>query len=239
MKRLDAIDRYLAAQKAAMRTAEEDELPRIRPFVTISRQAGAGGHTLADALLEVFARQADRELFGGWEVFDRRLCELVAEHPSYEQSMSSLLSEEYRTKTDEFFHQIFGSSINQDVLTNRVFRVVNAVASIGKSIIVGRAGSEATRGLGPRVAIRLIAPAEVRIRGVMDYYGLDKRAARNEARRLDGYRARLLKTQFKVDIDDPLLYDAVWNTGEAPIDGIAESVVALLRFKAKAVLAGR
>lgn len=239
MKHLDTIDRYLAAQAATMRSSEDHELPAIRPFVTISRQAGAGGHRLADALLEAFARQEDRELFGGWEVFDRRLCELVADHPTYQQSMSSLLEEEYRTRTDEFFHQIFGSSLNQDLMTHRVFRVVNAVASIGKSIIVGRGGSEATRGLGPRAAIRLIAPADLRIQGVMDYYGLDQKAARNEARRLDGYRARLLKTQFKVDVGDPLLYDAVWNTGEAPIDGIAESVVALVRFKAEAALAAR
>jgi cytidylate kinase len=234
MKRLDAIDRYLAAQAAAMRTTEDNELPDVRPFVTISRQVGAGGHRLAEALLEAFDREEDRTLFGGWEVFDRKLCELVAEHPSYEKSMNSLLSEEYRTKTDEFFQQIFGSAINQDVLIHHVFRVVNAVASLGKSIIVGRAGSEATRRLGPRVALRLVAPVDLRIERVREFYGLEERAARNEASRLDGYRARLLKRQFKVDIDDPLLYDATWNTAEAPIEGIADSVVALLRYKAEA-----
>jgi cytidylate kinase len=234
MKHLDTIDRYLAAHVAAMRRTEDNELPEVRPFVTISRQVGAGGHRLAEALLEAFGREEDRALFGRWEVFDRRLCELVAEHPSYGKSMSSLLTEEYRTRTDEFFQQIFGSAIDQDVLTRHVFRVVNSVASLGKSIIVGRAGSEVTRGLGPRVAVRLVAPIDLRIERVMEFYGLDERAARNEASRLDGYRARLLKRQFKVDIDDPLLYDATWNTAEAPIEGIAGSVIALLRHKAEA-----
>lgn len=233
MKHLDTIDRYLAAQAASMRTTENNELPNIRPFVTISRQVGAGGHRLAQALLTAFGREKDRLLFGGWEVFDRRLCELVAEHPSYERSMGSLLSEEYRTKTDEFFQQIFGSAVDQEVLTQHVFRVVNAVASLGKGIIVGRAGSEVTRGLEPRVAVRLVAPIDLRIERVMEFYGLDERAARSEASRLDGYRARLLKRRFKVDIDDPLLYDATWNTADAPIEGIADSVVALLRYKAE------
>ena len=43
---------------------EGSRLARVRPFVTISRQAGAGGHTLANRLIEVFGRQEDKEIFG-------------------------------------------------------------------------------------------------------------------------------------------------------------------------------
>jgi cytidylate kinase len=105
------------------------------------------------------------------------------------------------------------------------------VASIGKSIIVGRAGSEVTRGMGPAVAVRLIAPDDVRIVRAMDFYDLDERAARDKARRLDESRARLLKSHFRVDIDDPTRYDAVWNTGKTPVPAIAESIAVMLRHK--------
>ena len=231
MKNLDAIARYLSIQAAQMKIGERDSGGKPRPFVTISRQAGAGGHALADILLEVFAAQEDSDLFGGWRVFDRRLCEIVAEHPTYKNSMPSLLNEEYRHKAHDFFHQIFHSTVDQDVLMAEVFRVVRTVAEVGKSVIVGRAGSEVTRGQAPGVSVRLIAPEDVRIQGVMDFYGLDEKTARAEATKLDLARARLLKTHFKADIDDPLLYDAVWNTGDVSVDVIAECIVQMLRHR--------
>ena len=237
MKNLDAIARYLSIQAAQMKISEKAAPGAPRPFVTISRQAGAGGHALADILLEVFAAQEDADLFGGWRIFDRRLCEIVAEHPTYKNSMPSLLNEEYRPKAHDFFHQLFHSTVDQDLLMAEVFRVVRTVAGVGKAIIVGRAGSEVTRGQAPGVSVRLIAPEEVRIRGVMEFYGLDEKTARAEATKLDTGRARLLKTHFKADIDDPLLYDAVWNTGDVSVEVIAECVVQMLRHRV-AALAG-
>jgi hypothetical protein len=72
MATLDRLELYLRAQLASMRTpAEVAVQPAIRPFVTISRQAGAGGHSLAGAMLERFSAQADKELFGDWQVFDQ------------------------------------------------------------------------------------------------------------------------------------------------------------------------
>jgi len=231
MKNLEAIARYLNIQAAQMKLTEAEARTEPRPFVTIARQAGAGGHALAEALLEVFAAQGDTELFAGWRVFDRELCEIVARHPTYSKSLAALVKEEYRPKAQDFFHQLIHSTADQDVVMAEVFRVVSAVAQIGKAVIIGRAGSEITRGYGPGVSLRLVAPEEMRVRRVMDHYGLDEKAARAEAAMLDAGRARLLRTHFKVDIDDPLLYDAVWNTGEVPVHVIAECVAQMLRHR--------
>jgi len=229
MSRLETMERYLSAHAADKDESGDRSELLSRPFLTISRQAGGGGHQLAEVLMDVFAQQADTELFGGWQVFDRKLCEIVADNPTYSKSMDSLVAEKYRSKTEEFFHQVMRPTIDQDMLMHQVFRVVAAVASIGKSIIIGRGASEVTRDMGPKLSMRLIAPEEVRIPRVMDYYGLDERAAREEARRLDTSRARLLKTHFQVDIEDPMRYDVVWNTGEVSLETIAESVMAALR----------
>jgi len=232
MKNLERIERYLSAHAKQMRAHDGTTEPTVRPFVTISRQAGAGGHALAESLVEVFSRQEEVELFGGWQIFDRKLCEMVARNPIYSASMSSLIAEEYRTKPTDFFHQILRSTVDQDTLMNEVFRVVGAVASIGKCVILGRAGSEVTRSLRPGVAVRLVAPEDVRIQGVMDFYGLKTvKEGRAEAAKLDTARARLLMTHFGVDIDDPTLYDAVWNTGQVPVGVIAENIATILRFR--------
>lgn len=235
MGSLANIERYLTAHRAgAGGPTPEDEWPRLHPFVTISRQAGAGGHSLANAILDTFARQDDTELFGEWQVFDQELCELVAQDPAFAKSLDSLRGEEYRTTIDDFFHQILQASVDQDYVMTRVFQVVRAVASIGKAVIVGRAGSQLTRGMGPAVRLRIVAPEEDRIRRLAELHHLSERKARAEARKLDESRARLLRTHFHADIDDPTEYDAVWNTRSASVEDIAASVAAVLKVRAAA-----
>ena len=229
MSGLEGIERYLKVHVAEVRGLEPEGGPRLHPFITISRQAGAGGHSLAGALLETFARQEDADLFEGWETFDHRLCEIVASDPRFTKSMDALLTEKYRSKAEHFFHQVLQPSIDQDILMGRVFHVVRAVASIGKAVIVGRAGSQVTKGMGPGLSFRLIAPEAVRVERMMELHGLNRRQARDEARKTDAHRARLLKNHFKVDIEDPAQYDAIWNTGSVTVEEIAEAAVAMLR----------
>jgi cytidylate kinase len=195
--------------------------------VTISRQAGAGGHTLAQRLIERFNEQ-DHELFAGWQVYDQRLCEIVAEDPKMEASLDSLLSEEYRTAAGDFFRQVIAPTIDQDVLMARVFEVIRAVAATGKGVIIGRGSSQVTKDLPYGVRIRLVAPEALRLDRLMELHGIDRRAARQQAKRIDQHRARLLQARFGVDIDDPTNYDAIWNTGSASIDEISSTVLTLI-----------
>ena len=115
---------------------------------------------------------------------------------------------------------------------DRVFRLVRVLAEVGKAVIVGRAGSEVTRGLGPSVAVRLVAPEEVRVERMMDLHGVNEKRATELIDKSDNGRARLLKRHFRVDIDDPLLYDAVWNTATASFESIADSIIVMLRERA-------
>lgn len=232
MTQLESLERYLRVHLAQTRQRKGTPGSDARPFVTISRQAGAGGHRLAERLLEVFADHGDTDLFRGWQIFDRRLCEMVADDPVYSDELDSLLAEEYRTRSDEFFHQILRSSVDQRAVMERVFRVVRAVASVGKAIIIGRAGNEVTRDMPDGIAVRLIAPELVRVKGVMDHYGLDETRAREESRRLDTARARLLKTHFKTDIADPYRYDLLVNTGRTSVDSAAHALTVMIHQRA-------
>jgi hypothetical protein len=181
--------------------------------VTISRQAGAGGHTLAKTLLETFEQQPDQDLFGGWEMFDQKLVTMVADDPDLRVSVESLLGEEYHRTADDFFRQILTASTHQDIVADRIFRLVRLLAEVGKAIIVGRAGSEVTRGM-------------------MELHGHSEKKAQDAMDRHDSGRTRLLKKHFRVNIDDPLMYDATWNTGAVPFGTIADCIVTTLRDRA-------
>lgn len=207
-------------------------LARIRPFVTISRQAGAGGHTLANTLIEKFEQEPDKELFGDWEMFDQKLVKMVADDPDLTVSVESLLGEEYHRSAEDFFRQILISSTHQDIVADRIFSLVRLLAEVGKAVIVGRAGSEVTRDLGPSASLRLVAPEKIRLARMMELHGHNAKEAAEKMRRHDAGRARLLKRHFRVNIDDPLVYDATWNTAEASFEAIADSVIAILKDRA-------
>ena len=232
MSSVNPIERFLHGHAYDAKSSAGSAASKIRPFVTISRQAGAGGHTLARTLLEAFEAEDDRELFDGWEMFDQKLVAMVADDPDLRVSVEGLLGEEYHRSSEDFFRQILVSSTHQDIVADRVFRLVRVLAEVGKAIIVGHAGSEVTRGLGPSVSIRLIAPESQRIKRMMELRSLDEKKARESMDKHDGGRARLLKRHFRVDIDDPLRYDAIWNTGSASFEAIAAATVALLKQRA-------
>ncbi len=113
-----------------------------------------------------------------------------------------------------------------------IFRLVRGLAEVGKVIIVGRAGSQVTRGVGPSVSVRLIAPEEVRVKRMMEAHSLAEKPARELIHKHDAGRRRLLKRHFKVDADDALLYDVTWNTGEVSPQAIAVAITAVLRDRA-------
>ena len=229
MSRVADIDRYLRAYFAADQLPKAGDIaPPALPFVTLSRQAGIGGHALADEIVASFDERADGDAFHGWRVYDKTLCQMVADDPRYAASLDSLLEEEYRSKTDDFFHQMVRSTVDQKLVMDRVFLAVRTVAGMGNAMIVGRAGSHVTRDMPGGVSIRVIAPEDVRIRYVMDADGLTERDARNRVRKRDADRARLLKAHFGAEIDDPSGYDAVFNMANVSAAEIAACTAALV-----------
>ncbi len=232
MSRIESIERYLRTQLAA-----DSGVPvratdgTTNAFITISRQTGVGGHELADTIVDVFNRQPDRQFFSEWQVFDRTVCEMVAEDPHYEKNLQSLLEEEYRSTTADLFHQVLHRTADQDLVAQRVFLVVRTLAGMGKAIIVGRGGAQATEGMPGRLAVRVIAHLDHRVSRAMEVHGLSERDARTGAARRDRDRRRLLQSSFGADIDDPDHYDLVVNAARVTYEEIGEALAGILRVR--------
>ncbi len=233
----EKVERYLKAQMAMMlpkeQPTESPTAPQPQPFVTISRQAGAGGHSLATALMENFATQTDRAVFGGWKIFDQELCEIVASDQRFTSQLQPLINEEYRSATSELVHQLLRPGIDQDAVMNRVFSVVRALAVMGKAIILGRAGSVVARDLELGVSVRLIAPEDSRLSRLETVFGVSRDEARATANKLDVQRGRLLRAHFDADIEDPRGYDATFNTDNLGFDEIAEAIAGIITHKTR------
>jgi len=211
-----------------------EDLPEYGfPFVTISRQAGAGGHLLSYVILSEFLKFKGTELFEGWHVFDKDLCEVVAKDPQLQGSMEVLVAEKYRSEFREFIESLFTGQSRQYLLYKTTFKVVRMLAMIGKVVIVGRGSALVTADLLQGVHIRLVAPKTSRVAWMMKRFKLGKEAAVKAIDKQDSDRRKLIKLFFHRDIENPLLYDAVWNTGKVPLEVVTRATIDMIRERGK------
>lgn len=229
MNHAKLIQRFLAEKR------DVTDLPEFGfPFVTISRQAGAGGHLLSYIILTELQKEKDTDLFQGWHVFDRALCEAVAANPATQDSMETLMGEKYRSEFREFMESLFTGRSAQYLTYKTTFRVVRMLSLIGKVILVGRCGSLVTPDLQQGIHIRLVAPEALRVIWMMKRFKLGKEEARELMAKQDADRRKVVKMFFRRDIEDPLLYDVVWNTGTMNLEMVSANVIELIRQRAKA-----
>ena len=214
------------------------------PFVTIAREEGAGGHSLAEALVARFSKERDA-LFSGWQIFDKNLCERVAKDPELHVSLEALLDEEFHTGLDDFLRTVVASLSPQIKIDHHMFRTVRSICAVGKAIVIGRAAALLARDLPLGVHVRLVSARKARIERVRRETGLGEAAAAKLLDQKDAGRARVVETHFNKDVADPLLYDCVWNADTVTYEGMADSLVALIHRRADraarvaAVTAGR
>jgi hypothetical protein len=197
----------------------------IRPFITISRQAGAGGYAVARALLEKTHGTRPSSIFGGWNLFDERLAELVAENPSLKVSLRGLAEEEFVSGIQDMVSSWIAGLSPQSAVVGHLFKVIRALAARGKVIIVGRAGACLTRHLPGGLHVRLVSPLAARVHRMRAVKNVSEKEARRMVAESDRARAGLVKSYFHRDIEDPLLYDMVWNTETMGRDVIAATTL--------------
>ncbi len=173
-------------------------------------------------------------------MFDERLAELVAENPSLKVSLRGLAEEEFASGIQDMVSTWIGGLSPQSAVVGHLFKVIRSLAAAGKVIIVGRAGACLTRRLPGGLHLRLVSSFPTRVRRMMTVKSLSEKDARRAVAERDRARASLVKNYFHREIDDPLLYDMVWNTESVAPEVIAATtlrgVEALLRHGRSEVL---
>lgn len=223
MTHLELLRKYLA------RNRDLDVVDHGYPFVTISREPGAGGHTLGREIIREIDALDDDPWTRGWDLFDQKLCALLAQDPGTQASFDSLIREEYSSGLHQSVYEMFVGRAEGHELQKRIAAVIRFLAFVGRVVIIGRAGMCVTRGFSAGVHVRLVAPLEIRVRRMMDALSLDEAQARAEIQRQEKSRAKLIRDFYDRDIADPLLYDMVFNTVAMDNTTIARAIVLALQ----------
>lgn len=95
----------------------------------------------------------------------------------------------------------------------------------GNLIYHGHAGHLLFRGIPNIMRLRLIADMNYRMKAAKQLYNLEGQDAVAYIEKKDKKRKKWAKFFYGIDIDDPILYDAVFNLEHSSIDKICELIV--------------
>ena len=182
-----------------------------RPFVTISRESGAYGTTIADMLAD-HLRKHERRREAPWAVFDKELIRKVIEEHNFPARFDSYFVESPTPFIEDVLAELFGFHPLQETLVHSMSETILQLATLGYVILVGRGGNIITRKLPNGVHVRLVGSIEKRVAHVKEYLNLSEERAREYVMKEDHNRQAYIKRYFQKDINDMSLYDVIINT---------------------------
>jgi cytidylate kinase len=185
------------------------------PAVTIAMEPGSGGFLIAERV----AKRLD------FDFYYRDLL-LPMAHTGDVNPATLNAMEKMRLSG---FHDLVSSLLNRDYLHTDQYMslledTVVALGAIGHSVIVGR-GANFILSPEKRFAVRVIAPLEVRIKNVAFAHGVSLKDAEKRIKNRAAKRKGFIKQNFQKDVDNPLHYDLVINSGRLDVDSAADSIV--------------
>ncbi len=216
MKTASHSDQCLSFIHCQVSPANQQPLPpaKLRPTITLSRQAGSGAMTIASELSAWL--QARGPTPGPWTVIDKNLVEKVLEEHQLPPAIARFMPEDRVSAIQDAVEEILGLHPATRTLWQHTAATILHLAEIGQVILIGRATNIITRQLPNAFHVRLVAPLEVRVQQVMANHSLDAKAALEWVRQTDRARHSYVKAHFNADVDDCLQYDLVINTARLP-----------------------
>ncbi|MDD3180622.1 MAG: cytidylate kinase-like family protein [Opitutaceae bacterium] len=202
----------------------------VRPFVTISREAGAGATSLGHALLPLLNNTFGEE-HQSWVFLDRNLLSFALSQSQLPARLAEYLPEDRISEVKGVIGELVGLHPSLWQIEHQVAEVVLQLAHVGRVIFVGRAAHVITKSLPGGFHIRLVAPPETRISRMMDLMKCDRAAAEAYIQKTDTARQRYVKTHFDEDINDPHLYDLIINTSRLQTAKAARVAIEAMRQK--------
>ncbi len=218
-KPVEEMSRLLEARLDEWRLREKNPRYCPKPVVTITREAGCGGESIA----EMLATELGLHLYN-WELVER-----IAQDDNVSAELVAKLEKDRPTQFQEFCDELEGV---YDFPPERYFsslkRVLLLIAIPGNAVIVGR-GSNFFLPSNRKIGLCLVAPLTFRITNVMRELGLSKQNALRHISKLETEHRNLVKKYLRQDVQEPTEYHLIINTALVKPETIVQIVKAIIQ----------
>ncbi|MFP4477371.1 MAG: AAA family ATPase [Desulfatibacillaceae bacterium] len=198
--------------------------------VTISRQFGAGGHTLGTTLAEKL----------GYQLVDREILKQIAEEAkvsikwveAVEKEAGGLLMRLVNSMVSaSFIDRLIGeerADFDEKKYLSFVRRIITDIGDEGNAVIVGRGAQFILPDREDVIKILLVAELKDRIKFMSRHYDLNRNRAEDLVRREDKRRSTILGIFHSGNPDKPHLYTLVFNTSSISMEEAEDTIVNLV-----------
>lgn len=203
------------------------------PVVTISRETGCSGTTVAVKLVQRLNQlQAWKKDKKEWKVINKEVIELAARELELQPSMlEPVFKGEKKTLLDEMVLSMSSKYYKSDrQIKKTITDVIRFYAGQGNVVIVGRAGVVIAHDYPGALHIKLQAPVVWRTEVISSKNGISPAEALKYIQETDKGREKLL-SDFRKGASDLELFDAVINCRSFSADEIAEVICKLMETK--------
>ncbi|HTQ51086.1 MAG TPA: cytidylate kinase-like family protein [Candidatus Acidoferrales bacterium] len=195
----------------------------VRRAVTISRQAGCGALAVAGKL----ARYLQTYTVGDsrpWAVYDSNLIDKVLADHGLPPYLAKFLREDRVSQLEDLMADVLGALPPTATVIQHVTETMHRLVATGNVILIGRGGNVVTAKLPHVFHVRLVAPLDKRIEHCVEAYQMTRDKACKFCPAEDHARQRYFRKYFNANIDDPLLYHMIINTGQMTYDAAARLI---------------
>lgn len=196
------------------------------PYVTISRESGAGGSSLARAL--AMRLNADHPGDKQWTVYTGNLIEELLQNNQLSPRLARFLPEDKIPELSAVIGELVGLHPNLWDLVQKTNAFIRHLARVGHAIIVGRGANFATTDIEHGVHLRLVSPVDFRARHMASLQQMDEADAVTYNAKRDHARERYVRTHFDANIANPNAYDLVIDTSRVHLTEATELVTSLV-----------
>lgn len=221
------IDRIISEQVLAWSRREakskqkKQEMPSDWPVITISRQFGSRGRSVAAALSKRI----------GFKIWDKELLSAIADEAGADEKLLASLDERRRKMIDDALYGfLMGFKHSNTHYFRSLLRAVQTIGAHGKSIIVGR-GSNYIIKSADSFSVRVVSSIDERVPYVAKREDISEEKARKLILARDAERNDFISHYFKRDADTAHDYDIVLNSGIFEVEDMVDLI--LLAYEKK------
>lgn len=184
------------------------------PIITISREFGALGATLANLMGDKI----------GFKVWDQNILSEMAEQLGSNEKTVEEIDENHRELIEDMVAG-FMKNVNTNVSYLRSLKkVVISIENRGNTIIVGRGANYICKKPNS-LHVRIVSPLENRVVDYAERKGIDKEEALSIIKRTDAEREAFVQYYFKKDISKSSDYDLILNSGTFSLEQMMSLVI--------------
>ncbi len=198
-------------------------------IISVGREFGSGGHVIAEDLAKRF----------GLPIYDHGMLDRIAQ----EKNVDKKTLEKYDEKpVNHFFSRTVSghSSSLQDNLAQMQFDFLKKRADAGESfVVVGRCSETVLKGYKGLITFFVLGDSDVKLRRVMDVYGLSEPEARNMMAKKNWKRKSYHNYYCKKRWGDAANYDLCINSSRLGLKGTADFLEIYIRTRLETEAGGQ